>query len=339
MTGFVMPRAKWRVTLDGRDLTAEMDPRLISLSISEKRGGEADQIDILLSDADGLLEIPKEGAKLSVELGWAQGTGLPTGLIDKGQFRIDEPGWSGPPDVVTLRGRSADFTDAFRVRRERSFVGKMVKQVVSAIASDNGLSPSIDAGLGARAIPALGFSAKSDAALLAELGRRFDAAATVKAGTLIFAPIGAGKTASGKSLPTFAISRGDTAGRAEYRRIQREAYDGAEAAWHDKGSAERKTVKAGGSGKGKPKRLRKVYASEADAKQAAEAEASRGKRAVATIMIDMAYGRPDIFPECPVSLSGFKAEINAAKWIVAECTHSMDGAGALVTNLKLEATG
>jgi hypothetical protein len=48
----------WRVTLEDTDLTERMRPRLVSLAISEKRGDEADQLDIVLDDADGLLAIP-----------------------------------------------------------------------------------------------------------------------------------------------------------------------------------------------------------------------------------------------------------------------------------------
>ncbi len=344
MSGYVLPYAGWSVSLDGQDLTATMDPLLLSLTIAEKRGGEADQLDIVLSDAAGTLAIPRPGAKLRVSLGWLRGSDLPVGLIDKGLYRVDEAGWSGgmQGDAISIRARSADFTDAFRVRRERGFVGKSVRAVLDAIAGDNGLTARVDATLGARTIPALGFGPKSDAALLAELGRRFDAAATVKAGMLIFAPIGAGKSASGKALPAFAIDRAETVS-AEYSRVQREDYGGVEAQWHDKASGTRKTAKSSGSGStsgggggGKPKRLRKVYANEADAQQAATAAASRAGRAVAKMSMDLAYGRPDIYPESPITLTGFKDEIMARKWIVAEASHSMDGSRALVTKLELE---
>jgi len=331
-----MPVAAWRVTLDGKDLTETMAPRLISLSLSEKRGDEADQLDIVMHDADGLLEIPKSGAVLRVSMGWEQGTGLPIGLIDKGSFKVDEASWSGPPDQVTVRARSADLTDSFRVRKERSFVGKTVKDIVNAIAGDNGLKPQIDAALGAKVIPALGAGAKSDAALLRLLGKRFDAVATVKAGALIFAPIGKGMTAKGTPLPTETLER-RASERLEYSRVERDQHDGVEATWHDKASGERKAVKSGHKGKGKAKRLRKTYASETDARHAADAENGRITRAKAKCTYDLAYGRPDIFPERPVKLEGVKAEIAGHSWIVAECTHSMDGQGALKSTLSLEA--
>lgn len=332
-----MPIAAWQVLLDGKDLTDTVAPRLISLSLSEKRGDEADQLELVLHDADGRLALPKTGVSLTVSLGWQQGTGLPQGLVGKGSFKVDEASWGGPPDQVTIRARSADLTDAFRVRRERSFIGKTVKQIVTAIASDNGLKPSIEAALGAKTIPALGPGAKSDAALLRALGNRFDAVATVKAGTLIFAPIGSGKTASGKQLPTVTIDRSETV-KIEYQRVERDNYDGVEAIWHDKATGQRNTLTSGHSGKGKAKRLRKVYASHADAQHAADAEAKRTNRAKFRTTLELTYGRPDIFPETPVKLTGVKDEIAAHDWIVEEDDHSMDGQGGLKTRLTLEAS-
>lgn len=332
-----MPSATWKVTLDGKDLTEVIEPRLASLSISEKRGDEADQLDLVMHDADGLLAIPKKGAILKVQMGWLQGTGLPVGLIDKGSYKVDEANWQGKPDQITVRARSADLTDAFRVRQERSFVGKTVKDIVSAIAADNGLTPNIEAALGGKTIPALGSGAKSDAALLRALGKRFDAVATIKAATLIFAPIGSGKTASGTELPVETIDRSQTDGTGDYSRIDQNEVKSVSAAWHDKASGVRKTVTVDGGKEGKAKRLRKVYANEADAKQAAAAEKSRVARTKAKITLKLAYGRPDLFPERPITLTGFKAEINAHKWIIAECSHTMDGNGGSSTSLTLEA--
>lgn len=340
-----MPIAVWKVTLNGEDLTETIAPRLISLSIAEKRGDEADQLDLVLHDTDGKLDIPPKGAVLKVQMGWRQGTDLPVGLIDKGSFKVDEANWRGPPDQITIRARSVDMGDGWRVRRERSFVGETVQTVIGAIAADNGLKPSVEAALGAKVIPALGSAAKSDAALLRMLGKRFDAVATVKARTLLFAPIGSGKTASGQELPSETIARRQTVD-ADYSRIDQNDRSGVTASYHDTKTGKQKTVKvvAGTQGKddkpaGKPKRLRKVYASEEAAKQAIDAENSRLARAKAKCSIKLAYGRPDIFPEKPILLEGFKAEIDAAKWIVAECTHSMDGSGGLQSSLVLEGVG
>lgn len=331
-----MAQAAWSVSLDGQDITEKFRPRLLSLTLRETRGEEADQLDIVVSDTDGKVAIPPSGVEIAVMLGWERGARVPLGLVDKGSFMVDEAEHAGPPDQLIIRARSADFTDAIRKRKERSFVGQTVGHIVRAIAADNGLTPQVHDSLASKIIPALGSGAVSDIALLKSLGRRFDAVATVKKKRLIFAPIGKGQTASGKTLATATLDRSDCTGRHSYKRIERDNYTGVEAVWHDKGSATRKTVTVGEGGSSKAKRLRKVYSSEADATAAATAEFNRKSRAKATMSVNLGYGRPDIGPDSPVTLSGYKDEINAHKWIVTEANHSMDGTGGLMTQLKLE---
>lgn len=336
--GFTLPYAAWQVLLDGEDLTEKINPRLLSVSISQKREDEADQLDITLQDADGKFAIPKPGKLLKVSMGWARGTGLPQGLVAMGTFRVDEARWGGPPDTITIRARSADFTAAFRIRKERSFVGKTVGDVLGKLASDNGLKPAIDSTLAAKTIPALGPGAKSDAALLKALGKRFDAVATVKNSSLIFTPIGSGKAPGGADLPGETIDRAATTS-VEYERVERENFGGVVAVWHNKATGERKQVQAGGSAgtDTKPKRIRKVFANETDARQHAEAEDTRINRTKAKATIDLALGRPDLFPERPITLTGFKPELDGRDWIIAETAHTMDGGGGLKSKLTLEA--
>jgi hypothetical protein len=332
-----MPIAVWQVTLGGDDLTAKLQPRLIELSLTEKRGSEADQLDIVLHDTDGALVMPKKGAVLSVKLGWLQGRGLPLGLIDKGRFKVDEVKWADNPDRLTITARSADFTDAFRVKKERAFVGKSVAHIIGLIAADNGLTPVVHPDLSSKIVPALGGTARSDAALLMALGKRYDAAATVKADRLIFAPAGKGDSASGKGLPALIIDRSDTSPGQSYEEVAREDYAGVSAVWHNKATGRQETITVGaGTTAKKPKRLRKVYHTEADAQAAAQAEYTRTARAKAKMSFPLALGRPDAFPDRPVTLTGWKSTITAHKWTIAEATHRMDGNGGLTTSVQLE---
>ncbi|MDC7675393.1 contractile injection system protein, VgrG/Pvc8 family [Asticcacaulis machinosus] len=332
-----MPKATWRITLDGRDLTDKLRPLLISLTLTEKRGEEADELELIIDDKNGTVEIPPAGKKLKVEMGWQQGQGLPIGLVDKGEFKVDEAEWEADPDKIIIRARSADFTDSYRVRRERSFVNTTVGHIVETIASENGLTAHIDPNLKSKSVPALGSGAKSDSARIMELGKRFDAVATVKMGKLIFAPIGKGQTAGGTSLPVETIDRSQCGLGARYGRAERDTYNGVEAQYHDKATGTKMTVVAGGgNGDGKPKRLRRTFASEASARQAAEAEHKRVVRSKAKMSLPLALGRPDLTPERPLKLTGYKTEINDHDWLIAEASHSMDGRGGLMTRLSLE---
>ncbi len=330
-----VPKATWKVTLDGKDLTGKLQPLLLSLTLTEKRANEADEIEIRIDARDGRVAMPKKGVKLQVSLGWLQGAGLPKGLIDKGTYIVDERTKSGPPDIICIRGRSADFTGALKVRKARSFVGKTVNTILSAIASDNALKLNVDAGLGAKVIPALGHVAKSDTALLQLLGKRFDAVATIKAGTLIFSPIGKGATASGKAIASLTITR-DQTGPFTFEEPDRGQYAGVEARYHDKQTGRTESVVVGGSGEPKAKRLRKIYANETDARHAAEAEDGRMNRGKATMNFPLPLGRPDIFPDRPIALTGWGSEIDGPKWLTSETTHIMDDKGGLSSRLQLE---
>lgn len=332
MSGTVNNIPDYIVTLDGKDLTGKIRPRLISLSISEQRGGEADQLDIQLDDSDGRLAIPAPGAVLAVSLGWKQGTGVTPGLIHKGTFKVDEISHSGPPDVISLKARSADFTADIRQRREQNWQGVTLDTILREIAGRCGLSLRVGGDLAAIPVASLTQSRQSDIAFLKSLGDRYDAVATIKAGCLIFARKGAGATASGKTLPNLTIARAD-GDRHSWTRQTRTDYAGVTASWHDNGAAKRKTVTSGE--KVGSKRLRKVYATELDAKQAAEAERARLKRMPATMDLGLALGRADAAPEQRVTLTGFKDAINAQSWLITGVDHRLDQSG-FTTALKLE---
>ncbi|WKL55997.1 phage late control D family protein [Asticcacaulis sp. ZE23SCel15] len=293
------PIATWRVTLNGRDLTDIMRPRLIGLSLTEKRGEEADELEIVLDDKDGQLEIPSSGRTLTVELGWKQGANLPLGLISKGTFKVDEASWRGNPDTITIRARSADLTDGFAIRRERSFVDATVGDIIGAIAADNGLTSHINSDLTGKPFPALGTGARSDAARLNELGRRFGGVAM---GKLIFAPISKGQTAGAKpSRP-----RRFPAIKPQAHRNIRGRNATPITAWRPAITTPLRVRKrpwcpVAATATVSPSASKKTYASETSARQAAEAEHKRVARSKATTSISLALGRPDITPERPIT--------------------------------------
>ncbi len=71
-------RPVWRITLDGKDLGERINPRFMDLSLNECRGDEADQLDLTLSDHDGLLEVPNRNATIALRTGQQLRVGAPT---------------------------------------------------------------------------------------------------------------------------------------------------------------------------------------------------------------------------------------------------------------------
>lgn len=163
------------ILAEGKTLSGVAE-RLMSLSLTDNRGFEADQLTITLDDADGQLQLPPRGARLTVLIGWK---GEP--LTEKGTYIVDEIAHEGPPDRLTVSARSADFRDEFNVKREVSRHDVTVERVVSAIAHRYGLKPQISEILMDIEIDHADQTEESDMSFLTRMAEMLGAITTVKA--------------------------------------------------------------------------------------------------------------------------------------------------------------
>lgn len=320
---------------DGTDLSDRINPRLTTLQLTESREDQADKLEVTLQNADGALAPLRKGVILQLDLGWLRGADVIPGLVNKGRFTVDEVEKAGPPDVVTIRARSADLGGRFRKRRSTLHKQTTLGAVVARVARANGYRAAVHPSLAGRPIDLIEQAGKSDMAFLRDLGKRFDATATVKDRTVIFAPISSGQTASGAALPPLRLTR-QSGWTWRFTEAQREENDGAEAQYHDPASARRRTARAGG--RANPRRLRRTYASQAEAQAAADAQHSRQQRGSYTFDYDLALGDPAIVPTRPVQLQGWDSQIDGIRWTVKEATHSW-GPEGLKTRITLEGEG
>ncbi|WP_145483646.1 phage late control D family protein [Yersinia aldovae] len=365
MTGTQIAPA-FMLTLGSHDITANLSRRLISLTMTDNRGFEADQLDIELDDSDGLVAMPVRGAVLSLFLGW-----LGAALISKGQFTVDEIEHRGAPDILTIRARSADFRGSLNSRREASYHGTTLGAVVKQIAQRNKLVASLARDLAEIHIPHIDQSQESDIKFLTRLAKRNGAEVSVKAGKLLFLNAGRGVTASGKPIPMMTIERSD-GDRHQFTIADRNAYSGVTANWLHTKDPQPKKQKVKLQRKPKAQHLRAlqhpkarptttkaikpqeerqgeylageadnvlalttVYASKAQAMRAAQAKWDKLQRSVAEFSINLAMGRADLYPETPVTLKGFKSVIDQQTWIITKVTHNL-GENGYTTVLALE---
>jgi len=315
----------------GADLTGKVNPRLATLSLSERREAEADELDIRLQNADGLLAIPEPGAVLTLAMGWASGDDVATGLVDKGRFTVDEVGQEGPPDIVVFKGRSADMTGLLRQRRTKSWKNISLGSILGQIADRHGRFARVESGLANQHVDAIEQEGKSDMAFVRDLGRRYDAIATWKDGKLIFLPIGMSATAGGTPLDSISLTKRE-GWRWSFRQASREDYDGASAQWQDQNAGRRRTVAVGGENR---RKLKRVYASEAEARQAAEAATSRAARAPYRFTYDLAVAEPALQPDMRIQLEGWGEKIDGMAWLVESVTTEF-GSGGLRQSIELE---
>ncbi|MFM5631291.1 phage late control D family protein [Aeromonas veronii] len=350
------PAPAYQVRVDGSDISDSLRPRLMHMTITDNRGFSADTIEIALDDSDGKLAMPRRGATLQASIGWQGGP-----LVDKGTFKIDEVEHGGAPDVLTIRGKSADLRGGMNKLRERSWHFETIGAIVEQLAARYGLIPSVGDAFKGMVIDHIDQTNESDLAFLTRLATEQDAIATVKSGRLMFIKAGNASTASGKPLPAITITRQD-GDQHQFSVADRDAYTGVIAYWQDNKAAEKKKIEVKRKRKTKPKEerplppgvvvnkkenellvgdsenvkeLRHVYASQSNAMRAARAEWEKLQRGVAEFQITLAKGRPELYPEQPTTVRGFKPQIDEADWLLTQVVHDLTDQG-YTNRLQLE---
>ncbi|CRG48534.1 phage late control D family protein [Yersinia wautersii] len=343
----------YSISVDGIDKTGGIKKRLMSLTLTDNRGFEADQLDIEFDDADGKVELPRRGAKIAVSLGWKGAA-----LIDKGTFTVDEIEHSGAPDKLTVRARSADFRETLNIRRDQSYHKTTIGGIIKTVAERNKLAPTLNKTMSDLAVDHIDQTNESDGNFITRLAKQYGAIAAVKNGNLLFIRQGQAKTASGKPIPAMTIIRGLGDGH-QFSMADRGAYTGVVANWLNTRTTEKPVVKVKRKRKrkattaAKPKEpeekqgeyligtdenvliLRTTYASKNNAQRAAKSNWERIQRGVAKFSIQLAKGRADLYPEVPVKVFGFKKQIDEADWTLLTVTHSLSDDG-FTTALELE---
>lgn len=329
------------ITANNKPLNELILSRIISVTVTDNRANEADELSIVLDDSDGALELPKRGVKLNCQMGF-----LGEDIHDKGDFIVDESEWSGTPDIITVKASSANFKSKIKEAKSKSYHRNKFGEIASEVAKNHELILVMTNDLKAINLAHVDQTNESDLNLLQRLAKQNGAEMAVKKDRLLIFKAGSAKTASGKDLPAITLTRND-GDQFRYNEQDRESdYTGVSAGYQDLGKATRKRVTSGspekrGGGNDsntKTKVIKGTFASKAEAQRAADAKMAEIKRQMAKFSITTAYGIPEISTESPVKLSGFKAEVDKLKWIVEKATHSYAKNGGLVTQLELEAS-
>lgn len=325
----------YRITGGDKDITAALAGRLISLTITDKPGMEADEIEIAIADPDGSLPLPRRGVTLRAAIGWD------SALVDKGAWRVDEIRHNGPQDVITIKGRSADLTGALRTHREESYHGRTLGQVLSTIAARHGLAPAVAPALAGMAIPHIDQTNESDVHFITRLAEQFGAVGTVKDGHLLFVPRGAGVTASGGKVPGLTIVRSATVDHDFSVQDREGETTVVRARWRDYEAARTGYAQAGGDadGEGSVTTLQRVFPTRAEAQAAARAALAGIARGQHELRLQLAYGRPEVIAGQPFKVHGWRPEIDAIKWITGVVTHTISGDQGYTTGIEAEQAG
>lgn len=321
-----------KLTADDRPLNDQVMARLMTLSVTDNKNLDADELAITLDDHDGALALPKRGVTLQCWMGFVD-----AGVHDMGTYVVDSSEWSGSPDTISVKAKSADFKSSLKAGRSQSYHNVTLGTIADAVAKRQQLELSITPELATIDVGHVDQTDESDINLLTRLCHQYGAVVNIKHGKLLIFTANSNVSASGHALDLTVITR-RTGDSYRYSVEDRQGdYDNVAASYQDKDAAKRKTVNADDSAKikGKTKKLKGAYKSKKAAKSAADSESKRIKEQQAKFSIATAYAYPAVTTESPITLQGFKAEIDALKWTVDKATHSYSKSGGLTTQLDL----
>ena len=352
------------LTIDGKRFGTQAMSRIISISLTDKRGFEADELTIELDDHDGTIAIPKTGSKITLKLGYKE-----TGLVEKGEYLVSEFTASGSPDRLSITARAADLAEALAEQVEKSWHKQTLYQIIETIAKKHKYEYIISKDYQNQKIEHIDQTNESDASFMSRLAEQYDAIATVKNGKLLFIPAGESQTASGQPILPTTITRasGDS---HSFTYSSSNSYQAVRAYYTDKKTGQKKevivnkdnaypnkkTTQQTKTVKGKTfkakkkendnqkvntegqkiKTLRHLYATESGAWSGARGAFKKIQRGVAEFSITLAVGRPDLYPETPAVVKGFKPEIDAEAWLITEVSHKIDS-GGYTASIQFEA--
>jgi len=197
-------RPIWSIAADGADITDKLQHCLISLSVTDKIGMEADELEVTVADPLGEIAIPPLGAQLAVSLGYEQ-----TGLVEFGTFVADNMDVSSPPRVLTIHAHSADITGDLKTRTTKSWEDTTISTIVGDIADKHGLQTAVGIYLQDKPIKKFDQTNESDIAFLTRLGEMHDAIVTIKDGRVVFTPHAQGTSASGTDMGSVTLTQAD----------------------------------------------------------------------------------------------------------------------------------
>ena len=143
-------RAEIKILYEGKDISRDIAPYLVSFTFNDNSGDKSDDINISLMDRDSVWSsdwIPTKGDKIKADIilhDWEaadQTQTMPCGL-----FEIDEIKYSCPPRIIEIKAVSAKISQSINnEKHNRAWENVKFSTIASDLAGQNGLSLFYDA--------------------------------------------------------------------------------------------------------------------------------------------------------------------------------------------------
>ena len=325
----------FQLTADGQDITSNLLPNLLSLTLTDNAGDQSDTLTITLSDTACATVLPEPDTTLKLALGFKGHE-----IRSMGTFTVDEVAWEDPLPQITITARTATYSDegspgeieAAQTKKSRSWeAGTRLADLVAKIAAEHSLKPYVGASLQSVVLPHTDQTDETDLNLVQRLARDRGGFAKLSHGNLIVvtsADVKAG--AENSTAPTMTIKRGEYT-RLRWTNKKRQHFRRVVAVWRDTAAATDREVVAGENDATLPTdRLRNTFPDEASAAAAATSRLEQAKREGKSLTLTMpAPASMAPSADAPITISNVAGSIDG-KWQPKTVTWTLSRSGLTV---------
>lgn len=313
------------VTVNGKPVNGLFYDRLVSATIHDAPGQEADNCSFCFDDADNGVPIPNKGAEIFVSFGFKDGFGSASSQ-KMGLFTYEKTSVEGSDggEFLTISGRSADMRSDLKEQYSEHFEDTTIGKIIEELAKRHNYDARIDDELASIKIPYMARFERGTADFLTHLADRFGALYSPKGGKFVFVKRGI--------LAPVTISKFDCESWS-FDIEPRPLYGKVEAGWYDRTKNQVLFELAATGLDGSTKRMRRVLPTKEEAAAAAKSEGQRLGRATGSGSLTLA-GRSDIMADAPIAATDFRAECNGL-WRCAGVDHTYDE--TYMTTVEIEA--
>jgi len=320
----------FEIFADGKDITANLNDRLIELRVVTTSDKNSDYVEILLDDRDAKLALPTSGMWLEVRLGY----GPKEKLASMGRFIHDDHDIELNPRRLAIRAKAADFTanSTLKSPKTRSFDEIGLCDLVNQIASEHEYAGACAPDFAGITIAHIDQTAESDLNLLRRLARQHGATFKAAGQHLLFLPTGKGKSAATqRTLPSVTIQPGDIT-RGRVNRKDRTKYRSVTAKYRDIDQAKTVTVRVG---EGEPTfEIRDPRPNRDQALADAESRYKTLQRKSGSLSITLP-GNPILMAEGRIIMKGWRDGVDG-NWSITRVTHVISGNGGYRCDVTAE---
>lgn len=137
----IVPKNRYEVVYNGKNITGDILPYVIRFTYSDRANGEADELELLLEDTDGLWQsdwYPLKGDTISAKIYDETGRAL-----DCGTFTVDEikgRGTKAEGETLSIKAIAAGINKKIRTKCSYAHEKKTLREIANTIASKHGLT-------------------------------------------------------------------------------------------------------------------------------------------------------------------------------------------------------